>query len=260
MTNKDKEYFLDQLQDLERVALAICNEMTAKIKGARVGIYQFDDDTFISPEDILREEKEKMELLRRQAEERDRLLCPYRPKYAQKVPPKPKEVQEPRGVASGEVTTVNHESAETTPLASRLATNNRQHGADPRCRSTNKSPAKVVSPADDVSGIVAKIQNREEKQIEQIYLDENYWYHKGVVLNQKQLKNDKGTVDFNRSALNCYQQALKLNPKHKASIFNLACAYEKLKDYRNAYDWFNRAIKVDDEWPDAHYGLVLCCL
>jgi tetratricopeptide (TPR) repeat protein len=33
-----------------------------------------------------------------------------------------------------------------------------------------------------------------------------------------------------------------------------------LKDYHNAYEWFNHAIMVDDKWSDAHYGLVLCCL
>jgi tetratricopeptide (TPR) repeat protein len=64
----------------------------------------------------------------------------------------------------------------------------------------------------------------------------------------------------NEYALNCYKQALKLNKNHKASIFNLACAYEKLKDYSAALEWFYHAIKVEEDWPDAHYGLALCCL
>lgn len=95
------------------------------------------------------------------------------------------------------------------------------------------------------------MNNRKEKNIDQIYMDENYWYHKGVVLNAKQK---------NEYALNCYKQALNLNPRHKASIFNLACAYEKLEQWDEARSWFLHAIEVDDKWPDAHYGLVLCSL
>ena len=64
----------------------------------------------------------------------------------------------------------------------------------------------------------------------------------------------------NEYALNCYKQALKLNENHKASIFNLACAYEKLEKYDDALNWFQHAIKVQENWPDAHYGLALCCL
>lgn len=53
---------------------------------------------------------------------------------------------------------------------------------------------------------------------------------------------------------------MQLNPSHKASIFNLACAYEKLKKYEAAMDRFTQAINVEMSWPDAHYGLALCCL
>lgn len=53
----------------------------------------------------------------------------------------------------------------------------------------------------------------------QVYLESDYWYHKGVVLN---------SLDAREDALECYKQALKLNSSHKASIFNLACAYQKL--------------------------------
>ena len=51
-----------------------------------------------------------------------------------------------------------------------------------------------------------------------------------------------------------------MNKDHKASIFNLACAYEKLKKYEEALGWFVHAINVQKDWPDAHYGLALCCL
>ena len=60
------------------------------------------------------------------------------------------------------------------------------------------------------------------KNVQQVYLESDYWYHKGVVLN---------SMDKNSHALECYQQALKLNSSHKASIFNLACAFEKLRKY-----------------------------
>jgi len=54
------------------------------------------------------------------------------------------------------------------------------------------------------------------------YMDSDFWYHKGVILNEKQTVTDE-------SALNCYKQAYKLNKKHTASTFNLACSYLKLK-------------------------------
>ena len=47
---------------------------------------------------------------------------------------------------------------------------------------------------------------------------------------------------------------------HRPSIFNLACAYEKLGEYEEALDGFLHAIEVDPKWPDAHYGLALCSL
>ena len=82
-------------------------------------------------------------------------------------------------------------------------------------------------------------------------MDSDFWYHKGVVLNQK---------GKNESALNCYKQALKLNNSHTPSIFNLACNYEKLKNYPEAKSWFVKAIAVKDDWPDAYYGLALTCI
>ena len=90
-----------------------------------------------------------------------------------------------------------------------------------------------------------------QKSVQQVYLDSDYWYHKGVVLNQK---------GENEYALNCYKQALKLNSDHRASIFNLACAYEKLSQFEDSLKGFQHAISVDEKWPDAHYGLALCCL
>lgn len=85
----------------------------------------------------------------------------------------------------------------------------------------------------------------------QVYLESDYWYHKGVVLNG---------LKKNEDALECYKQALKLNSSHKASIFNLACAFQKLECYDEALAQFTQAVNVEREWPDAHYGLALCCL
>jgi tetratricopeptide (TPR) repeat protein len=31
-------------------------------------------------------------------------------------------------------------------------------------------------------------------------------------------------------------------------------------NYEDALEWFSHAIKVQQDWPDAHYGLALCCL
>ena len=82
-------------------------------------------------------------------------------------------------------------------------------------------------------------------------MDSDFWYHKGVVLNQK---------NHNKAALDCYNQALKLNNSHTPSIFNLACNYEKLKEYAESKSWFLKAIAVKEDWPDAYYGLALTCI
>ena len=83
-------------------------------------------------------------------------------------------------------------------------------------------------------------------------MDPEFWYHKGVVLNQ----NDQAL----QSALNCYKQALKLNPEHTPSIFNLACNYQKNNEPAKAKEQFEKAIKVKEDWPDAYYGLTLTCI
>ena len=82
-------------------------------------------------------------------------------------------------------------------------------------------------------------------------MDSDFWYHKGVVLNQK---------EKNEAALSCYMQALTLQSDHTPSIFNLACSYEKLQQYDEAKKWFMKAIAVKDDWPDAYYGLSLVCI
>ena len=67
-------------------------------------------------------------------------------------------------------------------------------------------------------------------------------------------------MNENDSALNCYRQALRLKSDHEPSIFNLACSFEMLGKYDDAFDWFKAAINCRENWPDAHYGLALCCL
>ena len=84
------------------------------------------------------------------------------------------------------------------------------------------------------------------------YMDPEFWYHKGVVLN----KNESAL----QSALKCYKQALKLNPAHTPSIFNLACNYEKNEEHAEAKAQFEQAIRVREDWPDAYYGLTLTCI
>ena len=83
------------------------------------------------------------------------------------------------------------------------------------------------------------------------YMDSDFWYHKGVVLNQKL---------NNKAALKCYKQALKLQQDHTPSIFNLACNYEKEGEYDEAKIWFLKAVGVKKDWPDAYYGLSLVCI
>lgn len=88
---------------------------------------------------------------------------------------------------------------------------------------------------------------------ESTYMDSDFWYYKGVVLNQKGRQ-------WYESALSCYKQALLLDKDHIPSIFNMACNYEKLKCYPEAKEQFLRAIQAQERWPDAHYGLALVCI
>jgi tetratricopeptide (TPR) repeat protein len=81
-----------------------------------------------------------------------------------------------------------------------------------------------------------------------VYMDSDFWYHKGVVLNGK---------DQNKSAVQCYLQALEIDPRHLPSIFNLACKYQQLKQLPDSKHWFSHAIDVNPNWPDALYGLCL---
>ncbi len=88
---------------------------------------------------------------------------------------------------------------------------------------------------DDSSSICIEIK----EQPRTAYNDSDFWFHKGVVLNEK---------NESKHALSCYKQALKLNSKHLPSIFNLACGYEKLKQYEKAVRWFRHAINVKKDW------------
>lgn len=47
---------------------------------------------------------------------------------------------------------------------------------------------------------------------------------------------------------------------HLPSIFNLACNLEKLNEFAESRKWFEHAIKVKPDWPDALYGLSLVCI
>ena len=53
---------------------------------------------------------------------------------------------------------------------------------------------------------------------------------------------------------------MKINANHLPSIFNLACNLEKLKRYQESQHWFKHAIQVNQNWPDALYGLTLVSL
>jgi hypothetical protein len=53
---------------------------------------------------------------------------------------------------------------------------------------------------------------------DQTYMDADFWYFKGVVMNKKKGSNAE-------DALKCYKQAYALDSKHTPSIFNLGCSY-----------------------------------
>jgi len=81
-----------------------------------------------------------------------------------------------------------------------------------------------------------------------VFNDADFWYHKGFTTGQKQQMD---------TALNCYKQAIKIDPAHYPSMFNLACCYEKLGRFSSAKRWFDNLCSIKLDWADAYYGAAL---
>ena len=70
------------------------------------------------------------------------------------------------------------------------------------------------------------------KMIEE-YRDADFWLTKGISTAMR---------DQHATAIQCYKQALLLNPDHYLVMFNIACSYERFSKFSCAFKWFKRAV------------------
>jgi superkiller protein 3 len=80
-------------------------------------------------------------------------------------------------------------------------------------------------------------------------LTNTYYYNMGIDYAEKK-QYDK--------AIECYQRAIDLNPKHVNSYCNLGCINYRLGFYREAIENFKSALKIDSEHAASYYNIGLC--
>jgi tetratricopeptide (TPR) repeat protein len=66
--------------------------------------------------------------------------------------------------------------------------------------------------------------------------------------------------DSNNIALDYYLSGIKIDPRHYGCVYNTACCYFFERKYRNAYKWFQIAIRLQPQQTDSHFGKTVCCL
>ena len=57
------------------------------------------------------------------------------------------------------------------------------------------------------------------------------------------------------AAINCYKEALKINPNHSDSYNNIGAALQLMGDQENAIKNFKHAIKIRPEYPEAYNNM-----
>ena len=55
-------------------------------------------------------------------------------------------------------------------------------------------------------------------------------------------------------AINCYQQAISIEPKNKLAHFNLGFVFNITKDFDKAIDQYDAAIKIDENFTEAFFN------
>jgi len=61
-------------------------------------------------------------------------------------------------------------------------------------------------------------------------------------------------LDGDWEAINDYNKAIELNPKHSKAYYNRGLAKGELKDYRGAIQDFNKAIELNPNYAKAYYN------
>jgi len=59
----------------------------------------------------------------------------------------------------------------------------------------------------------------------------------------------------NTSAINKYEEAIKLNPQNKNLYYNLGCIYTKIEEYQEAIAQFEQVLKLDPDDKQTHFNL-----
>jgi tetratricopeptide (TPR) repeat protein len=101
-----------------------------------------------------------------------------------------------------------------------------------------------------------------------IEASENQNYQKAVALYEKAVKEDKNfafawdnlgrsyrQLGKNKEAIKCYKKSLKIDPKGKVPLMNIAVTYSFLKDYDKAKKAYIQYGKVFENDPETYFGL-----
>ena len=59
----------------------------------------------------------------------------------------------------------------------------------------------------------------------------------------------------NQKAKECYERAITINPNHAGAHYNLGVLFHELGEYHKAKECFEKAIEINPNYADAHYNL-----
>ena len=94
----------------------------------------------------------------------------------------------------------------------------------------------------------SRLTDEERIEVEKANKEADFWLAKGIAINQ---------ANQLQAAVQCYKQALTLNPENFLAMFNLAANYERLYKFASALKWLKQATKVKPDFELAHEGAAL---
>ena len=92
----------------------------------------------------------------------------------------------------------------------------------------------------------------------------DYLDNEAIDCGKENMNRYKGTLYYNRKefskALDCYQRAYELSTDDSDwwIIESLGETYWQMKNYKESSKWFKKALEIDPQSSNAHYGMGLC--
>jgi len=86
-----------------------------------------------------------------------------------------------------------------------------------------------------------------EKKIKEFPDDEKMYHDMGIIYYN--YENDE------KKAVECFEKAMKLNPKYLAPMFSLAAIYSRKKDNAKAKGMYEKILAIDQKHAQTHYNL-----